>query len=141
MSNNPQYQPQQPQQPQYQQQPMYQPNARKLNQERPLWKFIVYTIITCGIYSIVFWTGIGEDINMAASRRDGKKTMHFCLIYFLLTGLTCGVTASVDTAGLCIVMIGMFVGRIGPIMMLLFFQTPSPGRNDVRHAEGKYIVG
>ena len=56
-------------------------------------------------------------------------------------GLTCGVTASVDTAGLCIVMIGMFVGRIGPIMMLLFFQTPSPGRNDVRHAEGKYIVG
>lgn len=91
MSNNPQYQPQQPQQPQYQQQPMYQPNARKLNQERALWKFIVYTIITCGIYSIVFWTGIGEDINMAASRRDGKKTMHFCLIYFLLTGLTCGI--------------------------------------------------
>jgi trk system potassium uptake protein TrkH len=56
-------------------------------------------------------------------------------------GLTCGVTASVDTAGLWIVMIGMFVGRIGPITMLLFFQTPSPGRNDVRHAEGKYIVG
>ena len=28
---------------------------------------------------------------MAASRRDGKKTMHYCLAYFVLTPVTCGI--------------------------------------------------
>ena len=82
MSNNPQYQPQyMPQQ----------PAMKLLNQERALWKYIVFGIITCGIYWIVFWSGVGEDINMAASRRDGKKTMHYCLICFLLQEVTCGI--------------------------------------------------
>ena len=51
------------------QQPVYQPSMRKLNQSRALWKLIVFSIITCGIYAIVMWSGIGEDLNMAASRR------------------------------------------------------------------------
>lgn len=80
----------------YQQQPQYQPQPavvphKVMNQERALWKVIVFGILTCGIYSIVFWTGIGEDLNLAASRRDGKKTMHFCLVAFLLSGITCGI--------------------------------------------------
>jgi len=80
----------------YQQQPQYQPQPavvphKVMNQERELWKFIVFGILTCGIYPIVFWSGIGEDLNLAASRRDGKKTMHFCLVAFLLSGITCGI--------------------------------------------------
>lgn len=35
------------------QQPVYQPSMRKLNQSRALWKLIVFSIITCGIYAIV----------------------------------------------------------------------------------------
>ena len=73
------------------QQPVYQPSMRKLNQSRALWKLIVFSIITCGIYAIVMWSGIGEDLNLAASRRDGKKTMHYCLATFLLTPITCGI--------------------------------------------------
>lgn len=73
------------------QQPVYQPSMRKLNQSRALWKLIVFSIITCGIYAIVMWSGIGEDLNMAASRRDGKKTTHYCLVTFLLTPITCGI--------------------------------------------------
>ena len=49
---------------------------KAMNNERALWKFIVFGLITCGIYPIVFWSGIGEDLNIAATRRDGKKTMH-----------------------------------------------------------------
>ena len=92
MSYNPnQYQqPQyQQQQPQYQQAP-YQPQ-KVLNQDRALWKVIVFGMLTCGIYGIVIWSGIGEDLNIAASRRDGKKTMHYCLAYFVLTPVTCGI--------------------------------------------------
>lgn len=65
--------------------------VKVMNNERALWKFIVFGILTCGIYNIVMWSGIGEDINMAASRRDGKKTMHYCLVFFLLQEVTCGI--------------------------------------------------
>lgn len=67
--------------------------VKAMNNERALWKFIVFGILTCGIYNIVMWSGIGEDINMAASRRDGKKTMHYCLVFFLLQEVTCGIFA------------------------------------------------
>ena len=65
--------------------------ARLLKNQRALWKFIVFGILTCGIYYIVIWTGIGEDINLAATKRDGKKTTHYCLVCFLLSWLTLGI--------------------------------------------------
>ena len=86
------------------QQPQYQPAPapmKVLNQERALWKFIVFGILTCGIYTIVMWSGIGEDLNMAASRRDGKKTMHFCLLNFLVGPVTFGIAALVWHHRLC----------------------------------------
>ena len=64
---------------------------KPMNTERKLWKYIVFSILTCGIYSIVFWSSIGEDLNITAVRRDGKKTMHYCLIFFLLQEITCGI--------------------------------------------------
>lgn len=64
---------------------------KAMNNERALWKFIVFGLITCGIYPIVFWSGIGEDLNIAATRRDGKKTMHYCLVLFLLGPITCSI--------------------------------------------------
>jgi len=78
------------------QQPYYAPPAapaplRRLNTKRGLVKFILLSIITLGIYSIVFWTGIGSDLNTLAGRWDGKKTMHYCLLFFLLGPITCGI--------------------------------------------------
>ena len=64
---------------------------KAMNNERALWKFIVFGLLTCGIYTIVFWSGIGEDLNIAATRRDGKKTMHYCLVLFLLGPITCSI--------------------------------------------------
>ncbi len=91
----PQYQQPQYQQPQYQQpygQPQYQQYgaARMLNTSRGLLKFILLNIITFGIYSLVFYSGISEDINVIA-RMDGKKTMHYCLMFFLIGPLTFGI--------------------------------------------------
>ena len=116
-------QPQQPQQPQYQppqqqyQQPVYQqqpyqqqPYQQQYNQQqqyqqpypmrqlktnRALWKIIVFSLITFGIYPIVVFSGISEAINLAASRYDGKKTMHFCLLIFLIAPITFGIGAIV----------------------------------------------
>ncbi len=72
--------------------PAYAPApAVKLNTNRSLLKFILLSIVTLGIYGIVILSGISTDINTIASRYDGKKTMHYCLIVFLLTGLTLGI--------------------------------------------------
>jgi hypothetical protein len=61
--------------PQYQQpygQPFYGP-VRQLNTRRGLLKLILLTIVTFGIYPLVFFSGISEDINLIASRFDGKR--------------------------------------------------------------------
>ena len=63
----------------------------QLKTNRGLLKFILLSIVTLGIYPLVFMSSISSNINIIASRYDGKKTMHYCLIFFLLTGLTFGI--------------------------------------------------
>ena len=65
--------------------------ARKLKTNRGLIKLILLSIITFGIYPLVIMSSISSDINVIASRYDGKKTMHFCLLAFIFTGLTLGI--------------------------------------------------
>ena len=65
--------------------------ARQLKTNRALWRCIVFGILTLGIHSIVFFSGISSDINTVASRYDGKKTMHFCLVAFIFSWLTLGI--------------------------------------------------
>lgn len=62
-----------------------------LTTNRSLTKFILLGIITLGIYQIVVLSIISTEINVVASRNDGKHTMHFCLIYFLFSWLTLGI--------------------------------------------------
>lgn len=66
--------------------PIYQ-----LKTNRGLLKFILLTIITFGIYAIVLLSGISSDINLIAAKYDGKKTMHYCLIFFIFSYLTFGI--------------------------------------------------
>ncbi len=63
----------------------------QLNTNRSLLKYILLTIVTLGIYSIVFYSGLSSDINVIASRYDGRKTMHYCLLFFLVGPLTLGI--------------------------------------------------
>lgn len=74
--------------------PQYNANnyvGRQLKTDRSLLKFILLSIVTCGIYAIVFWSTVGDDINLMASRRDGQKTMHYCLMCFLVGPITCSI--------------------------------------------------
>ena len=63
--------------------------------DRNMWMVMLLSLVTCGIYGIIFYSSLGEDINSLASRRDGKKTMHFCLLFFLVAPITCGIAALV----------------------------------------------
>ena len=62
-----------------------------LKTNRGLLKTILLGIITFGIYPIVVMSGISTDINLIAGRYDGKKTMHYCLVFFIFSWLTFGI--------------------------------------------------
>lgn len=67
----------------------------QLKTNRSLIKLILLSLITFGIYSIVVYSSISNDINVIASRYDGKKTMHYCLLFFIVGPLTLGIGAIV----------------------------------------------
>lgn len=67
----------------------------QLKTNRGLLKFILLTFITFGIYALVAYSSISNDINVIASRYDGKKTMHFCLLAFIVAPITLGIGAIV----------------------------------------------
>ena len=73
----------------YQQQ--YQNMGPLLKTDRSVWKFLLFSILTCGIYALVFFSSISDDINRVATGRDRKKTTHFCLMAFVLGPITCGI--------------------------------------------------
>lgn len=69
--------------------------ARKLPTNRGALKAILLTIITFGIYSLILYTKMSEELNITASKYDGKKTMNYCLLFFIVTPFTLGIGAIV----------------------------------------------
>ena len=63
----------------------------QLKTKRGVIKFILLSAITFGIYALVLMSSISSDINIIASRYDGRRTMHFCLVYFIFAPLTLGI--------------------------------------------------
>lgn len=73
----------------------------QLKTNKGLLKTILLSIITFGIYGIVVMSSVSNDINVVASRYDGKKTMHYCLLVFLVGPLTLGIGYIVWNHKLC----------------------------------------
>lgn len=72
-------------------------NNNKLKNFPGLLKFILLSIVTLGIYAIVIYSRMSEQINTIASKHDGKKTMHYCLLFFLVGPITCEIATLVWT--------------------------------------------
>jgi len=73
----------------------YNPPRIPLRTNRGLLKYLLLSLITFGIYGIVVMSHISSEINEIATRYDGKRTMHFCLIYFIFGWLTFGIATLV----------------------------------------------
>lgn len=65
--------------------------ANQLPTDRGLLKWIFLGLITFGIYNLVILTKMSGEINTVASRHDGKSTMNYCLLVFIVAGLTLGI--------------------------------------------------
>lgn len=62
-----------------------------INTNRGLGKYILFTILTCGIYSYWFIYKLAQDINVLCSE-DGKNTGGL-VKFILLSVITCGIYA------------------------------------------------
>ncbi len=79
--------------------------ARQLPTSRGVIKAFLLTIITFGIYGIVLYGKLADELNLVASKYDGKKTMNYYLMFFIVSPLTLGIGS--------IVWIHNFSARIG----------------------------
>ena len=77
----------------------------QLATNRSLTKFILLGIITLGIYSVWQTARSGDDLNLMASKWDGKRSMSYWLIFFLLGPITLQIMSLVWWNG--------FAARIG----------------------------
>ncbi len=57
--------------------------------QRSLLTLILLTIVTCGIYGIIFWYSYSEDMNKVCNG-DGKQTQNY-IVVILLSFVTCGI--------------------------------------------------
>lgn len=61
---------------------------------------------------------------------------------FGTVGLSRGITTTLSTIGRLAITVTMFVGRVGPMTLVLALSAkPDPGAGSVRYPEGKIIVG
>ena len=93
-------QPQQPYAPQGYAMPNNAAPAVKLKTNRSFLKTLLLALVTFCIYPLIVYSSISTDINIIASKYDGKKTKHFLLMSLILAPLTLGIYAFVWWHGL-----------------------------------------
>ena len=62
----------------------------KLKTNRSMWKVMLFSVLTFGIYLIVFFSPFAAELDEIYPKRDGSKTMDFLLVY-ILSLFTCSV--------------------------------------------------
>lgn len=59
--------------------------------QRGLLKYVLLGLVTFSIYDIWQMSEVGDSLNLLAFKRDGKHTMHYCLMFFLVGWATLGI--------------------------------------------------
>jgi hypothetical protein len=77
------------------------PVRPQLKTNRSLIKAILLSLITFGIYPLVMYTKMTNELNLIATPHDGKKSMHFLLLTFIIAPITCGIAAIVWQHRIC----------------------------------------
>jgi len=77
-----------PQAPYAPQQPVATPPAVKFRTDRSFIKTLLLSIVTLGIYPIVMYCHMGDEINVICTPHDGEKTMNYFIANFLLGPIT-----------------------------------------------------
>ena len=76
-----------------------------------------------------------------AQNVDITDALYEVLSAICTVGVSRGLTPNLNLAGRIIIIIAMYLGRIGPISMALFFNTGGKSKNNYRSAKGRFIIG
>lgn len=55
----------------------------KLQTNRNMWKLMILSVLTLGIYTIIFFIPFSFDLDKVAPKRDRSKTINFVFVYLL----------------------------------------------------------
>ena len=95
-------------------------------------------VVTVSFIAVCFFTVMLLAVQSSISMEDGL----FEVVSALATvGLSRGLTASLNTAAKIIIIICMYLGRIGPISMAIFFTGLKYSGRGIRYADGNFFVG
>ncbi len=88
---------------QIQQQPYVNPNGNQppqgaipranLETDRSFIKIFLLGLITFGIYPLIVYNSIKNDVNTICTRYDNKKSMNYILLVLIITPLTLGIAS------------------------------------------------
>lgn len=84
-------------------------------------------------FSVLYFT-VPEEIS-------GVQCLFESVSAFSTTGLSCGVTAQAGTAGRILLMLTMYIGRVGPVSLVLSMLMNSSKRKNIVVPDGQIIVG
>lgn len=73
----------------------------QLKTDRSFIKTILLSLITFGIYALICYGHIADDVNLVCSRYDGRKSMNYYLLIFIVGPITFGIAAIVWMHNLC----------------------------------------
>jgi trk system potassium uptake protein TrkH len=89
------------------------------------------------MFSVIVFTLI-----LNATNNVSLQDAMFEVISALATvGLTRDLTGSLNTVGRLIIIVCMYLGRIGPISMAIFFAGRTKPKNQRHYIEGRFFVG
>lgn len=73
----------------------------QLKTDRSFIKTVLLSLVTFGIYAIICYGGITDDVNLVCSRYDNRKSMNYYLLFFLVGPITCGIASIVWNHNIC----------------------------------------
>ena len=75
--------------------------AAQLRTNRSFIKTFLLSIVTLGIYGLICFGNITDDVNTVCSRYDGKKSMNYYLLFFIVGPVTLEIATIVWMHNIC----------------------------------------
>lgn len=72
-----------------------------LKTDRSFIKTVLLSMITFGIYGLIVYGHVTEDVNLVCSKYDGRKSMNYYLLILIIAPLTMGIAVFVWFHNLC----------------------------------------
>ncbi len=100
--------------------------------KKALLVFILMTVLVCLFISLML---------LVEPNLDTVKVIFESVSGFCTVGLSFGITSELSAVGKVLLVLAMFVGRIGAITILIYLMNIKPVINNIRYPDGKILIG